>query len=163
MYSKAGRYDKAIPLHNYNVDNFPANQYAMLSQVDIVYYSCISDTNDTALDAAVDKLLTKFSGQPTLPERICEVAKKLDGAKKTEKALQLHQHNVDYFPTDKYAMWSQVEIVESYIRNANDAAADEACDKLLSLFSKQESLPKEVYLVAEVYNKAKRSDKAMEL
>jgi len=165
VYSKAGRYDKAIQLHNYNVDNFPANQYAMLSQVDIVYsyIRVAEDVNDTAVDAAVDKLLTIFSGQPTLPERICEVAKKLDGAKKTEKALQLHRYNVDHFPTDKYAMWSQVEIVESYIRDANDTGADEACDKLLSLFSDQESLPKEVYQVAEVYNKANRSDKAVEL
>jgi tetratricopeptide (TPR) repeat protein len=160
VYGKAGRYDKAIQLHNYNVDNFPANQYAMLSQIDIVYSSCIRDTNDTAVDAAVDKLLTIFSGQPTLPERICEVAKKLDGAKKTEKALLLHWYNVDHFPTDMYAMWSQVEIVYFQIRDGNDAGADEAFDKLVTLFADQPTLPKEIYQVGDEYAKALNYDKA---
>jgi len=162
VYSKAGRYNKAIQLHNYNVDNFPDDMYAMLSQVDIVY-SYIRDANDsnnTALEASVDKLITLFSEQPTLPERICEVAKKLDGAKKTEKALQLHRYNVDHFPADKYALWSQVEIIKSYIRDGNDTGADEAFDKLVTLFAGQPTLPKEIYQVGDEYAKALNYDKA---
>jgi hypothetical protein len=57
-------------------------------------------------------------------------------------------------------MWSKVEIVKSYIRDANDAAADEAFDKLLTEFSGQPTLPKEIYQIVDMYAMAGKYDKA---
>jgi len=237
-YEESKKYDKALELHQYNVEHFSPDMYAMWSQVEIVY-SYISDANDTAAAAACDKLITVFSEQETLPKEIHQVAMKYSGSGQSEKAYALHQYNVEHFPDyngldviwsqselirldlqagfyesacagaeallgwppdqndlpreihvtakrfaeagkhdkayelyryniehfprDMYALWSQAEIVYAHINGGDFAAADAACDKLLSLFTDQESLPKEVYQVAEAYNKANRSDKAVEL
>jgi len=236
-YQQRKKNDKALELHQYNVQKFTPDKHAMWSQVEIIY--SLIDSGDAAAGAACDKLITVFSEQDTLPKEIHQVAMRYSGSGQSEKAYSLHQYNVEHFPDyngldviwsqselirldlqagfyelayagvedllgwppdqndlpreihvtakrfadagkhekanelyqyniehfpkDLYAMWSQVEITYAHINGGDFAAADEACDKLLSLFSKQESLPKEVYQVAEVYNKTNRSDKAAEL
>jgi len=62
-----------------------------------------------------------------------------------------------------YTMWSKIEIIKSYIRDANDAAADEAFDKLFTEFSGQPTLPKEIYQIVDEYAHAGRYDKADQL
>ena len=59
-----------------------------------------------------------------------------------------------------YAMWSQVDIVKSHIRDGNEADADEAFDRLVTLFAEQPSLPKEIYQVGDEYAEALNYDKA---
>ena len=162
-YEQTEEYDKALELHQYNVQQFTPDKHAMWSQTEVVYFNINSGEN-AAADAAFEKLLTLFSSQPTLPKEIHQIAMKYDSLERYKKALELYQYNVKHSSKDDmYTMWSQVGIVKSHIRDANDAAADEACDKLLSLFSDQESLPKEVYQIADVYSKAERYDKALEL
>ncbi|MBA7648321.1 Cell division coordinator CpoB [subsurface metagenome] len=91
------------------------------------------------------------------------MANQYQGRQKHEKARQLYQYDVENFSHDMYAMWSQVEIIYSHIREANDVAADEAFDKLLAVFSKQPTLPKEIYQIADEYGEAGRYDKADQL
>jgi tetratricopeptide (TPR) repeat protein len=159
-YKNLGRYDKALGLHQYSVEHFPNEMYAMWSQVEIVY-SHIRDGNEPAADAAFDKLLKVFSGQPTLPKEIYQIAMKYNQSKRNDKALELHRYNVEHSSkNDMYTMWSQVEIIKSYIRDANEPAADAAFDKLLKVFSGQPTLPKEIYQLANTYSNTGRNDKA---
>jgi tetratricopeptide (TPR) repeat protein len=163
MYNKFNRPDKALQLHQYNVEHSSKdNMYTMWSQVEIVY-SHIRDGNDAAADAACDKLLTVFSQQSTLPKEIYQVAKVYGEWGRNDRALELHQYNVEHFPTDMYAMWSQVEIVYSHISNGNYAAADAAFDTLVTVFSQQPTLLEEIYKVAIVYSNAGRYEKAQQL
>jgi len=160
-YEESKKYDKALELHQYNVEHFSPDMYAMWSQVEIVY--SLIDSDDAAYaDAAFAKLLTLFSGQPTLPKEIHQIAMKYDSSEKHEKALELYQYNVEHFSPDMYAMWSQVEIVYSLI-DSGDAAADAACDKLIMVFSKQETLPKEIHQIAMKYSGSGQSEKAYSL
>jgi tetratricopeptide (TPR) repeat protein len=161
-YTAARKFDSAYKAHTYNVAHFPDTKVGMWSQVEIVY-SHIRDANEPAANAAVDKLLTVFSNQPTLPKEIYQVAMEFNKVRKQEKVLQLHQYNVEHFPRDTYAMLSQVEIVYSHIRDGNEPAADAAYDKLLTVFSDQPTLPQEIYRVADSYSKAGRADKADQL
>jgi TolA-binding protein len=62
-----------------------------------------------------------------------------------------------------YAMWSQVRLVYSHVSNGNNAAADAAFDKLVTVFSQQPTLPEEVYKIAIVYSNAGRYEKAQQL
>jgi len=142
-YNEAERKNKALQLHNYNVDRSSKDDiYAMWSQTEIIK-SFINDGNDTASDSAVDKLLTVFTGQPDLPKEIHKIAIMYNEAGRKDKALQLHSYNVEHSSKDnKYTMWSQVEIIKSHILEGNNAAADEAVDKLLTVFSGQQDLPK---------------------
>jgi tetratricopeptide (TPR) repeat protein len=162
MYNKFGRPDKALALHQYNLKHFPKSMYAMWSQVELVY-SHISDGDDAAADAAFDELTTVFANQETLPKEINQIAQRYNDYSKPDKALKLHQYNVEHFPQSMYAMWSQVRLVYSHVSNGNNAAADAAFDKLLTVFSQQPTLPEEVYKIAIAYSNAGRSEKAQQL
>ncbi len=157
------RSERALELHRYNVDYYPEDKYALWSQVQIIK-SCIGDANDTAAaDAATDKLISVFSAQPTLPKEIWKIANRFDGLERIEKAIELHNYNVDNFPDDQCAMLSQVYIVYTCIYNAkdsNDTAAEAAIDKLVSVFSDQPDLPEELYGIAHKFKSLKKLDKA---
>jgi tetratricopeptide (TPR) repeat protein len=161
-YGWPEEYNKAFQLHQYNVEHFPNDMYAMRSQAEIVY-SYLRKGDDVATDAAVDKLLSVFSDQPTLPKEIYQITERYKRLGKDDKALRLHQYSVEHFPNEKYAMWSQVEIVYSHIRDGNEPAANAAFDKLVTVFSSQPTLPKEIYQIALKYNQSKRNDKAPKL
>ena len=160
-YNESKKNEKALQLHQYNVDHFSRDKYAMWSQVEIVY-SHIRSGNFAAADAGFDKLLTAFSGQPTLPKEIYQVARKYADLKRNDKSLELYQYNIDRFPKDMYAMWSQIEIIKSYM-GTGEPAADAAVDKLLTVFSGQPTLPKEVYQIANSYNESKQYNRARRL
>ena len=163
-YHKAKKYDKAVQIHQYNVEHYSLDMYAMWSQVGIAN-SYISQGKDTAtVDASIDKLLSVFSEQPTLPKEIWKMANRCDRTGRPARALELHRYNVDYYPEDKYALWSQVQIIKSCIPDANDtAAADAATDKLISVFSDQPTLPKEIWKIANRFDGLERIEKAIEL
>jgi TolA-binding protein len=57
-------------------------------------------------------------------------------------------------------MWSQVELVYFQIRDGNEAGADEAFGKLVTLFADQPTLPREIYQVGDEHVKALNYDKA---
>jgi tetratricopeptide (TPR) repeat protein len=161
-FETAGNSKKALELHQYNVERFPKQKHAMWSQVEIIYYH-IGTGDSTAADADVDKLLKVFSTQPTLSKEIYQVAKRYKKAGKIEKALPLYQYNVEHFPKDQYAMWSQVEIIKSHLHSGHNQSADAACDTLLSVFSSQPMLPKEVYQLSREHSELKRYDRALSL
>jgi len=161
-YDELERYDKAIELHQYNVEHFPDDINALWSQVEIAFYH-IGNGDDAAADTAVDNLFTVFSEQPTLSKEIYHIARKYDELKKYEKAIELHQYNVEHFPNDIQALWSQVETVFYYIHEGNDVAADSAFNKLLSVFSGQPTLPKEMYLIADRFSLTENRERAVEI
>ena len=161
-YNGAGKTDKALSLHQQNVERFPNDVHATWSQAEIIF-SHIRDGDDGAADAAFNDLLTVFSEHPNLPNEIYQVARKYNDAGKTEKALSLHQQNLERFSNDVHAMWSQVEIVFSHIRDGDDGAADAAFNELLTVFADQPTLSKEVYVVASRFSKSGNNQKARQL
>ena len=162
-YEQQKRYGKALELHQYNVQQFPPDRHAMWSQTEIIYLN-INRGENAAADAAFERLVTVFSSQPTLPKEIHQIAMRYNSLERYDKALELYQYNAEHSPKDNiYTMWSQVEIVKSNIHNDNDAAVDAACDTLLNAFSEQPTLSKEVYQIADLYNKAGKSTKASRL
>ena len=228
--------DKATEIHQYNVENFYDDMYAMWSQVEVIYYY-IRNGDDAAGDTAFDKLFSVFSGQPTLPKEVYNIAKRYEIVGKYDKAVELYQHvidlwpndksalfaqsglaisyslsgdedaatspyekliadlsnynctsneiyeigkcfnradihdrdaevhryNVESFPGDMYAMWSQVEVTYYHIRSSNDTAADAAFDKLVTVFSQQPTLPRDIYNIAKKYEEAGKHDRSRQL
>lgn len=162
-YEEFIKFKKAFELYQYHLENFPRDDiYAMKSQTGIAKYH-IRDGNDTAADAATDKLFTMFSEQTTLQEQIHYVARKYEEFEKYNKALKLYEYNVESFPNDKYTMRSLVRIIRTNILNGNDVAAEVAFDKLLTLFSDQSTLSKEVYKIANKFSKAGKNQNAHQL
>jgi len=108
-------------------------------------------------------LLTGFGGHKRIAQAVYELGMDCYRAKKFDRALDLHQYNVEHFPKEKYAMWSQVEIIKSYIRDDHLQAADAAYEKLLSLFASQPTLATEMCRVADTYLAAGNLEKAEKL
>jgi len=124
------------------------------AQRDLTIRSIDAD-DEFAAQAAVDKLLSDFSKHQGISQVIHDVAQHYERAKgNLEKALELHRYNVEHFSSDMYAMWSQVELVYSHIRDGNDVAANAAFEKLMAAFSEQPTLPKEIYQVGDEQAKA---------
>jgi tetratricopeptide (TPR) repeat protein len=159
-YNKANRGDKAAELCRYIVERWPSSDHALWAQRDLTIRSIDAD-DELSAQAAVDKLLSDFCKHQGISQVIHAVAQHYERAKgNLEKALELHRYNVEHFSCDMYAMWSQVELVYSHIRDGNDTGADEAFGNLLTLFADQPTLPKEIYQVGDEYAKALRYDKA---
>jgi tetratricopeptide (TPR) repeat protein len=161
-YNTSKKYDKSIELYQYNVEHFPKDIHAMWSQMNIIRYY-ISDGNEPAADASFNKLLTVFSDQPTLPEEVWRLGKMYSELERNDKAFELYQYNVEHFPKDIHAMWSQMDIIRAYINDGNEPAADVAFSKLLTVFSNQPTLPEEVWRLGKMYSRFKRDDRAFEL
>ena len=79
---------------------------------------------------------------------------------RVDKALEIHQYNIEHHPENMYSMWSQVEFVYYHIRDGNEAGADAAFDELVSAYAHQPGLAREVYQIALEYAEAKEYDKA---
>jgi len=100
-------------------------------------------------EAAFGKLTGDFAGHDHIANSVWQVGLKYKRAGKAEKAEEIHRHNVANFGGRKAAMWSQVEIVYSRIDQGDNAGADVAVNTLLSDFSGQETLSKEIHQVGK--------------
>jgi outer membrane protein assembly factor BamD (BamD/ComL family) len=122
--------------------------------------ACIQRNDTQGAQAAIDALLTNFATHPKIADVIYNLAKECGARGDAQTWLRLHQYNVEHYPADKNAMWSQVEIIKELMRSADDAAVDAACERLLSVFAAQETLPKEVYQIGAAYANMNRHDRA---
>lgn len=158
-FKKAGNPNKALDLHQYNVEHFPKEKHAMWSQVEIVYYH-IGIGDFTAAGTGVDKLLEVFAAQPTLSKEIYQVTQKYEKAGRVERALQLYQYNVEHFPDDMYGLLSKVYY---HLRNAEYEATDTLVNRLLTEFSGQPALAKEIYHLTAPFAKARKFETCVRL
>jgi tetratricopeptide (TPR) repeat protein len=122
--------------------------------------ACIQRNDTQGAQAAIDALLTNFATHPKIADVIYNLAKDCGARGDAQTWLRLHQYNVEHYPGDKNAMWSQVEIIKELMRSGDDAGVDAAYEKLLTVFAAQETLPKEVYQLGAAYAKMNRHDRA---
>jgi tetratricopeptide (TPR) repeat protein len=134
-----------------------------LDQAKVNIISLIQQGKYEQAQVQTQELTDDFSGHPDLPQTFYQIARKYEEVKKYDKAIELYQYNIGHFPDALHTMWSQVEIIKYYLDVSNNQAADTSCDKLLAIFSKQPTLPKEIFQLARQYNKVGKPDKALVL
>ncbi len=128
---KLGRHDKTSKYYQVIVDRWPGHEHAIWSQVGVVRAN-IGLGNNADANAAIEKLLTDFSGDPDIVWAIFNIS------------YQYHQYGryiVENRPGTKYAMWAQAGVAMSKVEPGNDTAADAAIAKLLADFSGHPDLP----------------------
>jgi TolA-binding protein len=157
-----GKSAKAIELYSELAERWPDSEQAIWACVKMIEYH-ISRQDISSADAELDRLLSLPCGHRLYPEGIRQAAQKYQEAGYHEKALGLHEYNVERFPDDMYGMWSQGAMVHFFIRQGDYQAADAAYARFLTVFSQQPAFPREVYLVGDVYREAGRYDKARQL
>jgi len=161
-YKQMQEYEKACELNQYNVDNYPDDIYALWSQTEIIEHY-IRNKGDLAVESEFNNLITIFAAQPTLPKEIWRVASMYDGIKEYDKALEINKYNIEHFPNDIHAMWSQVGTIYYYLRNKDDDGFDREFKKLYTTFAEQEILSREIWNVAGKCDELEEYDKALEV
>ena len=158
-YNAAGRSDKALELWGMNVDNSPNNVDAMLSQMDIVYsHIDPNDGNDAAVDAEVEKLLTTFAKQPTLPQRVFHIGNRYRDKKDYDWAIHFYELVGQKWPKDDLALKSRVEIGKVNIQLGDDKAVTAVLDNLIADYNEHPRLRWAVFVLGEEYYNRALSD-----
>jgi tetratricopeptide (TPR) repeat protein len=158
-YDEVGNNAKADRLYRQVIAQWHETEWAINSQREIIR-ACIKRQDAPATQAALDTLLTNFAKHEYIARTIYNLGKYYNSLNNSEMAAKLHQYNVEHYAPGLHAMWSQVEIVKGLIRTGNDAAVDVACNKLVSVFAAEKTLPKEVFQFGVLYDKQHKPDKA---
>jgi TolA-binding protein len=152
----------AFELHVRNAANAFNDTGAMWSQVEITLYH-IKEQDDIAADAAYSELVSRFSSQEFFSREVNKIAQCYLSNARTQEAIDLHKYNAAAFQ-DKYALWSQVEVVDYYIKTNDAQAADAAYQQLITRFAQdEENLPIEINKLAKRYAVAGDELKALQL
>lgn len=154
-YNGVGEKEKALELHRYNVEHFPATSlHAMQSQGAIVHH-CIETKDFEAAKREIDAMTGRFSEQESFPQELYQFALKYQGVGATEKAIELHRYNSARSPaSSKYSLWSQGALIHYYINQKDYEAAQKGCEAMISRFTEQETLSHELHLIADKYQGA---------
>ena len=149
-YYESGEYQQALTAYQNIVTVYPGTDYALKAQTGIAKVN-LAVGNNTAADAATEKLKNDFSNHSGLPKAINEVARKCRSTKikRYSKAIELYQYSLGRWPTGEYALESQKLIAKASIEAGDINAVDGAVAKLLSDYSSNPGLAKAVYDVAE--------------
>jgi len=161
-YERAGQYPQAEQVYQRIVTDQPGTDDALNAQKQLTILYIVSGREPEAQRALKD-LIAVFPTHKDTAGAIWAIAREFEKAGNPQKALELHRYNVEHFPKDKHAMWSQVEIIYYHIDTGDFTAGDADVDKLLKVFSTQPTLSKEIYQVAQRYANAGKIEKALPL
>jgi outer membrane protein assembly factor BamD (BamD/ComL family) len=158
-YHEQRKYEKADILYLHIVNNWPDTEHGMWSQMHLAM-SNIRDGNDAAAQAATDKLIANCAGQKDIAKAVCQVADQYYQLQKHQQADKLYQKVVESWPKGEYAMWSQMHLAMSNIRDGNETAAQAAIDKLLTNYAGQENITEATCQIVDQYSQLQKYQQA---
>ena len=163
QYRQLGKHKKAIQLYQHITETWPADEYAMWAQGDLVRAN-IDLGNDAAAQTALDKLCSNFSEQ----ERIADAVRYIgdyynNDLQNPEKAEQLYRYVVEHWSNTEIAMWTQVDITKSNIDKGDDVIAKADIDKLVTGFSKHKNIARAIHDLAYYCRQSQKHEMANEL
>jgi len=154
-YREVKKYEKALELYQYYVvDNGPEANGAMWAQAGIAM-TYIAAGDDPNTQGAIDKLVTKFSGNPDLPYALDEVEEMYEERRRYDKAKEICQQIIRIDANSSEARKAVLDIrkleIMSLIEAGNDADAAVGIDKLVADFNDHSALPKVIYEIGRKY------------
>jgi len=161
-YRDLKKYENANELYQYVIDNWPKTEHALWSQADLIK-SYLTQGNDTAAEAAVEKLLTNFNDNPLIARAIWDTGQYYRELKKYEMANRLYKHVVEHWPKAEHALWAQADLIKSYLALADDPNTQAAVDKLLTNFNDNPLIARAIHDTAWEYRKLGKYEMANEL
>ena len=154
-YHKAGQYEIARQWHQYVVDYWPQNEHAIKAQKGVVI-SNIVPGDQTAAQAAVDKLVTDFSTHAKLPNMLYEIADTYEKAKQFNDAKGIYRRIEQACPNSPQAADSPLDVrkldIFSLIESGQDNGVISAVDNMTADFTDHPYLSFAVYRIAEYYH-----------
>jgi len=158
-YRDSEKHERACELYEYVIANWPNDEHALWSQMDIVISNaCLG--NESAADAAFEKLCTQYSGHDLLPKAVCFVADNYRKLEKHQIARDVYQCALANSPDAEVALWSHMGLAISNIWLGDEDAAQESVNTLFTDFAQDERLSIAACTVADEYRKSNRPSKA---
>lgn len=161
-YRNLGKHKKACELYQNVLANWPDAEFALWSQMDLAISSLRLDDYETAA-SAVNKLRADFSKDERMPMAACMVADEYRRLSKHDNACELYQYVVSSWPNAEYAIWSQANLIKSYLALGDDTAAEAAVSKLLGEFSGNNNKAKAIHDTAYEFRKLEKYEMANKL
>lgn len=161
-YKDNRQYQQAEAIYQQIVTAFPDTNESLEAQKQITIIYITTDRQEQA-DAAFNKLLASFSGHKGIVKTVYQIGREYYELKKYEKADQLYKYVLDTWPDDTYAVWSQADLIKSYVAEGNDVAADAAVEKLFTTYSGHKDTSEAVYEIARKYYDLEKYEKAGQL
>ncbi len=167
LYTIAGKYafyknyEQANSYYQRIIEQYPDSQYASKAKYDIAKNNAIllvGDSNSTATDSAVNRLVADFSGNSDLAKTLKVIAEQYQVKGKYAQAQKIYQQQSKLFP-DNPAV-NKIDIPRINIMCLIDTGKiDEAgteLNKLIADFKGSVDLPKALYEIAGVYEKNRK-------
>ncbi len=161
-YRSAGKYEEANQLYQHVVVNCPGTEHALWSQADLIK-SYLALEDDPNAEAAVEGLLSDFSDNPLIARAVHDTGQHYRELKKYAQANRLYKHVVANCPGTEHALWSQADLIKSYLALGDDANAETAVEGLLGNFSDNPLIARAVWDTGQHYRELKKYAQAARL
>jgi len=159
-HRKAGRYDKALPLHQYVADRWPGSERAM-EAVKGVAISNIALGDSAAAEAATDKLIADFNGfelesREDFPKTLYEIAKAYEAAESYEQARSVYEWIIAHRGESGYSERALFGVEALNILSPSDAVEEAELgarlDSFIAAFAGHEGLAAAVHEIGVDYH-----------
>ena len=143
-HEKIKDYINARQLYRHILEVLANNEQAIYAQIGVVRASIVLRDPNSA-KAAVDDLLSNYSGNKDYVKVVSDVAETYRRAGKFEDSRKLHEYIVDYYKDDEQGIWSQQYIVFCSIVLMDEDGIDAGIEKLFSDFSSRKEITEVAY------------------
>jgi len=158
-YRELGRYGEALENYEYVMRTWPETEHAMEAQSGEVLTN-ISLKDDSAADAALNVLISKYGKSEDIEKIVKEIADECRELDRNQDAIEVYEKVVENWPECDEAIESQTYVAKLYISASDDANAQAAIDGMVAKFSQHSDLAEALDEIAEEYEKAERYGEA---
>ncbi|OHB77418.1 MAG: hypothetical protein A2Z25_01290 [Planctomycetes bacterium RBG_16_55_9] len=162
-YSKKGKANEAVTLHQYVVDKHPESPEALWCQRDMIIYD-IDAGDGQAVEAALQKLVTGFAGRTQLPEALAGIGEHYRRRGNLQNARQIHQTIIDKWPQTEHAVTSQTAVTEIdillLVQSGKEQEVQQALSNLIATYRTDPALPRILAHVGDQYQRVGKYENA---
>lgn len=161
-FKEVGRYDETGRIYQRIVQSYPNSDFTAKARMGIdklAIWNLIKAGDVNSVQAALNKLISDYSGNDDLPHTVHGVALKFEEAGFYEEAKNLYQNvKIDYAGTDiasKATLDLQKCDIRAMVGTSSHSSVIQKVNELMTEFAGHWYLPKAVWQIgAEYYNRA---------
>ena len=161
-YYKLEKYDKARPIYQYVVDNWPRKERAIRAHTALIR-SCIYLKDYIAAQEQLQLLTKRYGENEELPRVLNEIARGYREQERYDDSEPISQYILDNYPESEQCVWAQKSLVLARLGLGNTEGAETATEGLLSKFSTHKQANQAIADVAQAYRDRKMPKQARDL
>jgi TolA-binding protein len=117
-------------------------------------FTLIQSGDYSGADLATNKLIADCANSPGVNEAVHQIALKYQEVKNYQKEIELSRLVIKNWPDSERTIWSQMDIVMSYVALNDEKAAQAEVKTLLSSYKDDPNLPLSLNIIGGWYRKA---------